>query len=221
MSSEALKAFSAIRIGKWKKAQLTLRGLPVAWRVAYQRALVAEGHYLHGKIVEGIKLQAPGGKPFKPPAKSTLAVRRMKGRTGTKALIDRGELIKAFEVVFRRDMVFVGVLEGRRDSEGVSFTSILETHENGRVIVMSFTAAQARFLAAVRAEAGGAGNSSAGPGTGTVVIRIPPRPILQPVRDKYATGILFRERMKFRIGQAMGGQLGTVVVGGFSTSGTR
>lgn len=83
---------------------------------------------LQSMMREGIRNQAPGGKKFKPLAPSTIA---MKG--SSKALIDRGDLLRSINVNSRRGglTVFVGVNRRARNRDGQRLANIAEIHEFG------------------------------------------------------------------------------------------
>jgi hypothetical protein len=80
-------------------------------------------------IVMGIRRQAPGGKPFRPLAASTIKAKGGK----SKALIDKGDYIRSVNVkeIGSGIAYFVGVHKEARNSQGDSLANIGEVLEFG------------------------------------------------------------------------------------------
>ncbi len=93
-----------------------------------KRATAQEAHLLRRMIVVGIRKQAPGGVKFKPLEPSTI-----KAKGSSKALIDKGDLIRSVNVQKFADgaVYFVGVHKMAAYKDGVSMANIAEVHEFG------------------------------------------------------------------------------------------
>jgi hypothetical protein len=177
---------------------------------AIVKAMVQDAHWLRKKIVTGIRKQAPAGKAFKPLAPTTIAVRRFRGRNRTKALIDRGDLRNSIQVKKFRGGAFVGALRAKRSSSGKSLADIAAVHEFGsKPIVIRMTDKMRRFLMAAfrqRKSTRGIGVGEGSPSS--IVLRVPPRPFLRPVFDKYAKRRVLVPRLLDRVVVNMKGALG-------------
>jgi len=198
--------------GDWNEAKAVVTVMQPAFKRAARGATLALAHALRKEIVQGIRKGAPGGKKFQPLSGTTLAIRKFRGRGGKKPLIVSGGLIQSISVkeVQGGDAVFVGVL--RTAAKGG--VNVAEIHEQGRTFVMRFTDKARRFLlAALRSvKRKRRGRSNRGPfrrrrrrkqkqiassgvggiarrpdakGQGVLVIRIPARPFIAPVAEKF------------------------------------
>jgi hypothetical protein len=197
------------RVGDWKDAARILACGGKRLQSAVDRAVLQEAQFFRTKIVEGIREQAPGGQPFKPLAPTTLAIRRFRGFKGTKALLVRGDLRNSIVVVRKPDGVFVGVLRTAKGREGQPLVNVAAVHEFGsRPIVVKLTPKARRFLhAAFRAA--GLDRPSGGASTGIAVIRVPARPFLAPVFEKYGTDPeQVSKRFLDRVARLLGGEYG-------------
>lgn len=204
--------------GDWKKAARILSIAPVKLRVAIDRAVLQEAQYFRKRVVEGFREQAPGGKPFKPLAETTLAMRRFKNFGGTKALIVRGDLRNSTKVVKKTTPLgaeaFVGVLKSAKGRDGKKLIDIAAVHEFGKTIVIEVTPAMRKFLAMVFTKELGGVDSGKGGGfkTGIIIVRISARPFLQPVADKWFTGPDAALRFQARVAANLNGMFG--IIGG-------
>lgn len=116
-----------------------------------RRLILREAHILRRDIIVGIRTQAPGGDRFQPLAPGTIAA-----KGSSKALIDKGDLIRSVNVSELEGwkVIFVGVNRSEQNQEGDALEDIAELHEFGT-----------------------------GPSSGT---RIPPRPFLRPSFREWA-----------------------------------
>ena len=89
------------KIGAWSQVGRLLASAPQRVNAAFDKALLQEAQFLRTKIVEGIREQAPGGQAFTPLAPTTLAIRRFRGFSGTKALVVQGDLRNSISVIPR------------------------------------------------------------------------------------------------------------------------
>lgn len=197
------------KVGQWPLARRILAG---GRRVkdAIGKAVLQEAQFFRTKIVEGLREQAPGGKPFAPLAPTTLAIRRFRGFKGTKALMVRGDLRNSIAVVKHQGGVFVGVLRTARSTGGQSLVNVAAVHEFGsRPIVLKLTPKVRRFLYAAFRAAGLDSPVSDRPGTGIAVIKVPARPFLRPVFEKYAEAEDVSRRFLERVARNLGGEFGT------------
>ncbi len=174
------------RVGQWATANSVLGTSVLKIDKAIDIALRREAELFRAGVVKGIAAQAPGGKKFKPIADTTKAMRRFRNFKGNKALIVRGDLRRSIKVVKAAGGYFVGVLRSARSSVGRGLINIAAVQEFGATIVIRLTPKMRKFLAMVFRQAGLPEPASrSGP---TIVIKIPPRPFLQPVADKLRPG---------------------------------
>jgi phage gpG-like protein len=179
---------SAQRTGDWAKVRHMLAGAPARVRAAAATALRQEAHLLRKEIVEGLTSQAPGGEPLKPLSPLTIATRQLKGRKGTKALIERGDLRNAIAVVMDGDAAFVGVPRKARTADGKSLADVAQAQEFGLAPRMvPVTPAMRRFLFAMLRKAG-IPSTGTGTGKGVIVVEVPARPFLRPAFEKFSRG---------------------------------
>ncbi len=200
----------AVFTGDWGKVASILGSLSVQFPAAMESALQEEGQFYRRKIIEGITSQAPGGKAFKPLSPVTLAIRQATGFNGTKALIRHGDLRGSITSSSAgKGAVFVGVLYTARGPDGRQLADIAKINEYGATIRAVLTKARLRFLKGVLRHARGTGSSGGGEQGGMSVIRIPPRPFLQPIFDMYS-GMRGGLRMQARVAKKLGGMLGVI-----------
>lgn len=179
-------------------------------RRALAVAVAQEAQFFRRKVVEGIREGAPGGQRFEPLKETTLAIRRFTGFQGTKALIVRGDLRSSIKVVNRTGVLgaesFIGVLRSAKSSDGKDLVNIAAVHEFGsRTFLIEVTPAMRRFLAAAFSqELGGLSGGRGGLTRGVIVVKIPPRPFLQPVADTFFSGPVAAARFQARVAAAMG-----------------
>ena len=178
---------SVKKTGDWALARRILGGAPRKLKGAVNKAVRQEAHLLRKQIVQGITKQAPGGKSLAPPAPLTLAVRKMKGRGGTKSLIVTGDLRNAISVVVHGDEAFIGVPRKARSKDGEALVDVAYVQEFGSdPIIIPMTPAMRRFLFAAIKQAGEAPKE--GSGKGVVVVQVPARPFLRPAFEQFAKG---------------------------------
>lgn len=199
------------KIGPWTRVGQLLAAAPRRMQVAFDKALLQEGHFLRTKIVEGIREQAPGGRAFAPLSPTTLAIRQFRGFHGTKALLVQGDLRNSITVVKDGDRVLVGVLRTARSRSGKSLVDIAALQEHGsRPIVVRLTPRARAFLHAAFRHAGLDEPSSGRSGIGIAIIQIPARPFLAPVFDKYAQPEQISRRFLDRVASQLSGDLGHI-----------
>ncbi len=214
-----------LKVGQWAVAKRILMTGGARTRIALDRAVQQEAMYLRSKIVEGFRTQAPGGVPFRPLAKTTLAIRKFKRFRGTKALIVRGDLRNS--VTTQRTgyaAAFVGVLRTARSRDGKSLVNIAEVQEFGsRPIVIRITPKMRAFLNAALASLSAKGERGRdqrgkftkakviryrGSGTGIAVINVPARPFIRPAVDAHMKPFDVRMRFLARVGRLLNGDFG-------------
>jgi hypothetical protein len=199
--------------GDWGRASWILGTAPIRIRRAIDAAVLAEAQFFRRKVVEGFRTQAPGGKTFAPLKKTTLAIRRFRGFGGTKALIVRGDLRNSVKVVKRQTSLgaeaFVGVNRTVRGRDGQKIVNIAEVHEFGKLIVIPVTPAMRRFLmAAFSQELGSEGGGAGGLRLGIVIVKIPARPFIRPVAEKWFDGPQAAARFQGRVAAGLGFDFG-------------
>lgn len=137
--------------GDWGKAAKLADGLAGRFQKAVDAAVMAEGQYLRGQIVKGIRSGAPGGKAFAPLSPITLAVRKMRGMGGTKPLVVSGGLVGGIVAVRVGRAVFIGLLRQAKSKAGKSLANVGAIHEFGASWSQTLTPKARRFLfAAIR-----------------------------------------------------------------------
>ncbi len=206
--------------GSWEKAKQICETMQERWKKAAEEALLKEANFLRGKVIEGMREQAPGGDSYKPLSPSTLAVRSFAGFKGTKALIRRADLRNAVIVKKLPEFgaAFVGVLRTAVGKDGKSLCNIAEMNENGAgPIVVPITPKSRRFYFAALAHAGISPPASAG-GTGgglaIAIVRIPARPTFGPVFKTHAKAEDVRARFFGHVAHSMAGEFGGAGGGG-------
>lgn len=204
-----------IKVGDWNLARRILATASPKLRMALDRATLQEAHFMRGKIIEGLVSQAPGGKTFKPISNATLAIRKFKRFSGTKALLVRGDLKNSISVKRESDGCFVGILRTARGRGGAPIANVAELNEFGsRPIVIPVTPKMKAFLAAAfrRGGGGSGGTGGGGGGLGVIVVQIPARPFIRPVAEKfYGNRHEVSSRFLRRVGILLGGDFGIVV----------
>lgn len=196
----------ARKTGDWGKARRELATLGAKALAVARQAILQEAHFLRGKMVEGIREQAPGGQRFKALSPLTLAARRLAGFRGTKALVRTGTLRNAITVVERGGQVFIGILRTARGEDGDELTNVAAVHEFGAgPFVVQITDKMRAYLGALLEEAGilPAAQSASGGGRGYLVIRIPARPFIGPVFKKFGKPADVRARLQERVAKLL------------------
>ncbi len=176
------------RTGSWSLARELLQAAPARLKVATDRALRQEAEQLRSEVVEGITKQAPAGQPFSPLSRFTLAKRRLGKFAGSKALIRNADLRNAVSATVRNGEAFVGVPRKAKGRDGASLADVAKLNEFGSdPIVIPITPKMHRYFFVLRRELGddGAARSGHFSTPGVIVTRIPARPFLRPVFDKF------------------------------------
>lgn len=183
-----------------------LPALAKAFPGVLKKAALQEAHFIRGKIVEGIASQAPGGKPFKPLSPLTLAARRLAGFRGTKALIRTGDLRNSIVVVVGKDgSVAIGVSRNAKGEDGQDLVKVAEIMEFGAgPYVIQLTPKMVAWIAKLYEEAGiERAPSARGGGKGYIVVKIPARPFMRPVFEKWGKPTDVRARLQARIAKLL------------------
>lgn len=190
---------------RWEEAARFFHGASGEISKAIAKGQAEEARFLQRKVKQGLRTQAPGGKRFEPLSPLTLAVRKFQGFGGKKALIVRGDLRNSIKVKKGRDGWFVGVLRTAKSRDGEKMVNIAEVQEFGSgPIVMEVTKAMRGFLAAAFTAAfGGITAGGGGFSTGIIVTRVPARPFLRPVFEKYGKGDEMKRRFLIRVEKAL------------------
>lgn len=197
-------------IGAWKKTANLLRNLDVRYAAAANKAVMKEAHYLRGQMIKNLVSGGQlAGAPFKPLSPNTLIIRSFKGFGGGKPLIVTGALMRAISVVKVDGGVFVGVKRAT-GGNGKGGANLAAVHEYGsRTYQIRITDKMRRFLAAAMAHGGRRlGQNGPGKGAGVITIRIPPRPFIGPVLDRFAQPNDVRDRFWNNMAAELGGDIG-------------
>jgi hypothetical protein len=202
--------------GDWQKAAKIASGLEQRFQKAVSAAVMAEGQYLRGQIIKGIRSGAPGGKAFAPLSPVTIAIRKAGGFGGSKPLIRTGALVGSITATKIGGGVFVGILRQAKSKGGKSLANLGEIHEFGRSWSQRFTAKARRFLFAMLRRAGIASASASVPkgppggGDKTIQITIPARPFIGPVLEREGKPEAVAKRFWQRVAKSLGGDLGSL-----------
>ncbi len=174
--------------GDWRTAKRALNRAPLVINHAIEKSLRKESEFLRTHVVQGIVAQAPGGQAFKPLSPYTIAMRTFLRRRSTKALIERGDLLRGIKVYKIDSMTFfVGVKRGVYNREGKPLVNIGVINEFGSKSPVSIrmTPAMRRYLAMAFRKMGIP--YKPGSGDGFIHFVIPPRPFLGPVFKRYGS----------------------------------
>jgi phage gpG-like protein len=197
------------KVGAWQSVRRILDSAPKRIRAAEEKAVLQEAQFFRTKIVDGLRSGAPGGQALQPLAPTTLAIRKLRGFGGTKPLIRQGDLRNSIAVVKEGDGVFVGVLRSATSRAGGSLVDIAALHEFGsRPIIVKITPKVRALLHAAFRKAGLDQPRADRPSTGVAVIRIPARPFLRPVFEKYGAPEDVAKRFMERVAKLLGGDFG-------------
>ncbi len=200
-------AYSATLTGDWAKLGVAFANLSVRFPQAMNSALVEEGEFYRNKMVQGIREQAPGGEAFRPLSPVTIALRKLQGFGGTKALIRTGELRNNIVSVPGKGFVFVGILYSARGQDGRNLAEIGRLNEYGGTVRSVISRKRMRMIAMAMRTTRGSGAPKGGAGIGFV--QIPPRPFIRPVIAMYG-GRRGAERYMARVARKVGGMLGVI-----------
>lgn len=189
----------------WKEVDRILGSAAPRFKAAAERAVLLEAHLLRGHMTTNIATGGGhAGKPFAPLSETTLIVRRFRGFGGGKPLIVSGALRASISVQKKGGGIFVGV---KRSSKGG--VKVAELHEfGGGPWTKPMTARQRRFLAAAF-RAAGKPFGTGGAGGGVIRWKIPARPFIGPVIERFGKHEDIRKRFFHNVAKDMGGDLGS------------
>lgn len=189
------------KVGQWEEARDRVgpRSI-VRVRRAAKLAMMRQAQFARRMIVQGIRKQAPGGQNFKPLSSSTLAMRKLKGFRGTKALIVRGDLRNSVTVKTSADGAFIGILKQARSKDGTRLINVGLAQEEGRTFIMRATPKMLALLHKAAREGGGEGGGGGMRGStaagSILIIKIPARPFIAPVFEKHFSDA---KKTRFRV----------------------
>jgi len=189
-------------------------------RGAVRRSVKVEAHLLRKVIVEGLRDQAPGGKPIRPLKPMTIALRSLprmntatkrggkirRRRAGTKALIRGGDMMRSVTVQGGSGeglSYTVGVHRGAKGRRGgKDMVDLARIHEYGtRRYTVTVTPRMHRFSRFLVA----AGVLHAPWRVGASLRRrVPPRPFLRPGHDTWEKGVQQRFEHAVKLAAAKG-----------------
>jgi phage gpG-like protein len=210
------KGFGIKLLGDWAKTGKIVDTMADRFRAAADKAIMREGHFLRGHMVQNITSGgAAAGAPFAPLSATTLKIRKFRGFGGTKVLMQTGALRGSITVAKVGGGVFVGILRKGGKGKG-GRANVAEIHEFGITFSMPTTEKQRRFLMVALSGAKGtkgspgkgSGARASGGGGGSIKVRIPARPFIGPVVDKMAQPEQVRKRFWDFMAKAMGYDLG-------------
>lgn len=178
------------------------------------RAVLAELAFLRKKVLEVFATEGPDGAKWQSLSPVTLAVRKFRGFKGSKILQVTRDLAGSISVVpIPEGGGFIGVARTKSRKDGKDPVNIAALQESGFTATIPFGPKQRRFLFAAMAAAGLRNEPPAGKtgarGVTTVQIRVPPRPFLSPVLERYGQPEQLAESIMSRVTGATKGAIGT------------
>lgn len=193
----------------WGHALKAFANLDSNFIAAANKAILQEAHVLRTHIIRAFTNGGPPGKQWTPHSPLTVAIRKAQGFNGTKLLIRSGTLRNSVSAVKVGNAYFVGVLRRavtNSDGRNRSSIDIAILHEYGGNPI-PITAKMRRFFFAMLKKAG-VDSKVAGRGTSKGFIRIPPRPFLGPIFERYGKPEEIKKRFWQRVSKALGYSLG-------------
>lgn len=190
------------KVGDWSKAGKLMRLMSRGTATAIKKAAADEAEYFRKKVVQAFDTSGKSnGITWKANKATTLT-----SKSGTKPLIDSGDLKRAIEVHKKGGDYFVGIRSGKQHRDGRPLDQIATTHEFGKILAVRITAKMLRFLHA-NADRIGLGKGSGGQlAVGkTLMIEIPKRSFLQSTADAHFKPAVSLARMESRIAHHLGG----------------
>ena len=193
-------SLNVTKVGQWEAARDRVgpRSI-VRVRRAAKLAMRRQAQFARRMIVEGIRKQAPGGQKFKPLSATTIAIRKIRGFRGTKALIVRGDLRNSITVKETATGAFIGILKSARSRDGSRLVNVGLALEEGRTFIMRATPKMLALLHKAFREGGasGSGSTSGSTASGSIlIIKIPARPFVEPVFKKHFSDA---KKTRFRV----------------------
>jgi len=189
----------------WHNGERMMRQFPKLFPIAIKMALVQEAHFIRNKMVTSLSSGWPGHSPL------TLIIRRARGSSGGKMLVESASMRNAITVVPIAGGVFVGVKRGRGTGRGgKDAVDIAKIHHTGARATQVMTDRQRRFLFAMLKKAGRPPNpKNPGGGGKAMSIYIPPRPFITRALTRHALPAMLRPRLRRRVAKNMRGLIGT------------
>lgn len=197
--------------GDWKKAVEICGSMQERFKRVAKKAVLQEAQFLRGKIVEGLREQAPGGDALAPLSPLTLAIRSFERFKGSKALMRTASMRNAIIVKAVPEGAFVGILRTAKSKTGENLVNVAEMNENGsEPIIVPITPASRRYFHAALAAAGleAPKGGPSGGGAAIAIVRIPARPFMAPPFNKYETPGAVRARFFKILFEEMNDDLG-------------
>ena len=197
--------------GPWQKAYEIVDSMQERFKRAAKKAVLQEAQFLRGKIIEGLREQAPGGQAFAPLSPLTLAIRSFERFKGSKALLRTASMRNAIIVKAVPEGAFVGILRTAKSKTGEALVNVAEMNENGsEPIIIPITPASRRYFHAALAAAGleSAPHGPSSGGAAIAIVRIPARPFMAPPFNTYETEGAVRSRFFKVLFEEMNDDLG-------------
>lgn len=161
------------RTGDWAIARRVLGLMPQRLRDAADRAAADEARRAHGEVDRGLATGAPGGQRLPPISATTRIARRLQGISSATPLVRTGEMRRA---------VAVHRLGPARYAVGIRDPRIAETARRQTAgfgpVAVRMTPKMRKFLFGVLFRGLPRRQGSGRPGV--VVVRVRPRPFMEP-----------------------------------------
>lgn len=200
--------------GDWERVAKLMPGLGPRVKEATGKAILQEAHFLRKKVLQAFQDGGHPGAPWKEHSPWTRAVRLLLGNKKSKLLIQSSDLRNAVAVVpIPGGGAFVGIRRAARSSYPGGVVNLAELHEFGKEFDVTMTDKMRKLLFAAANRAGMERKAPRGPrrpgGAPIVVhIRIPARPILGPVFDRFAKPADLELSIVSRVALMLGGDIG-------------
>lgn len=198
------------KVGQWERAAEALSQQTIRrFGKAQQKAIAREAKQAKKILISELRKRAPGGQRLDRLSRSTLAVRRHLGITGTRPLIATGEFLRAISLLRADDSTyFIGVPKSAKDKRGKSIAKVIDFQERGGTVTIKLTPKLLAFLrrSGMKRKRSRRGASS---GRKVLIVRIKPRPVFEPAFDAYVKDSgAAKKRVAADIAKQLGGRYG-------------
>jgi hypothetical protein len=174
--------------GDWGKADRMLGAMAdhTRWHRAFEKAALKEAHRLRSLMVQAFQKSGPQGAKWPPLAMFTQILSRAQGRGDRRPLMNHGDLRNSIQVVKERDLIFVGTHRRTKGRNGEDLVNLAVIHNYGtKSYTIRVTDKMRKFFLWLSIQSGGQ-ISPLSKSTTTLVIRIPPRPWIEPIWESEA-----------------------------------
>jgi hypothetical protein len=202
-----------MKLGQWTQARSLLRFGAARTAPAIQRAVQQEAKWFARKIKANIRDQ---GRTARTPIRRVLvATQKMRERRGIKRmgpLYARGDLLRSVTVKMGFMKAWIGIPKGARGRGGANLEKIGRANEFGKRVYIRNPSRAMRWMLFKFYQGIGRRPKHPTGKKGVIIIRIPKRPFMEPVFDRFYARHPVRVRTRFlgRVARNMGGLYGLV-----------